>query len=89
MHPVSPMDQSPALKEINGHGKQPHEENGINYKMENIKHEKQLTNTMNGDNASSDKIVLPVEMAGMVPLRTLIGKMINKAHADLMTLTDT
>ncbi|ORZ18119.1 mediator complex subunit MED14-domain-containing protein [Absidia repens] len=25
----------------------------------------------------------------MVPLRTLVGKMINKAHADLMTLTDT
>ncbi|KAI8329293.1 mediator complex subunit MED14-domain-containing protein [Chlamydoabsidia padenii] len=28
-------------------------------------------------------------MASMVPLRTLVGKMINKSHAELMTLTDT
>jgi hypothetical protein len=35
------------------------------------------------------KAVLPVEMASMVPLRTLVGKLIHKAHADLMTLTDT
>ncbi|KAI8150222.1 mediator complex subunit MED14-domain-containing protein [Fennellomyces sp. T-0311] len=36
-----------------------------------------------------EKIVLPNEMASMVPLQVLIGKMIRKAHADLMTLTDT
>ncbi|KAI8985388.1 mediator complex subunit MED14-domain-containing protein [Pilobolus umbonatus] len=38
---------------------------------------------------NEEKIVLPVEMASMVPLKTLIGKMIYKSHADLMTLTDT
>ncbi|KAI8064780.1 mediator complex subunit MED14-domain-containing protein [Gongronella butleri] len=39
--------------------------------------------------AAKEKMELPVEMAGMVPLRLLIGKMVSKAYSDLMTLTDT
>lgn len=60
----------------NGHIK--HEEN-INgkHKLDGIKEEQE------------EKVVLPVEMASMVPLRALIGKLVHKAHADLMTLTDT
>ncbi|KAG0184516.1 mediator complex subunit [Apophysomyces sp. BC1034] len=53
--------------------------------------QKQEQEAGNGEHeASSDeKIVLPVEMASMVSLRNLVGKMIYKSHADLMTLTDT
>lgn len=40
-------------------------------------------------NTKEEKIVLPNEMASMVPLQLLVGKVIRKAHADLMTLTDT
>ncbi|KAI9273703.1 mediator complex subunit MED14-domain-containing protein [Sporodiniella umbellata] len=36
-----------------------------------------------------EKVVLPVEMASMIPLKSLIGKLIHKSYADLMTLTDT
>lgn len=41
------------------------------------------------EESNNEKVVLPVEMACMVPLRTLIGKLVHKAHADLMTLVDT
>lgn len=60
-----------------------------------IKHEeningKQIKNKLNGlKEEQEEKVVLPVEMASMVPLRALIGKLVHKAHADLMTLTDT
>lgn len=41
----------------------------------------------NGD--ADNKVVLPNEMACMVPLKILVGKLIRKAYEDLMTLTDT
>jgi hypothetical protein len=44
---------------------------------------------INGKSTVEEKVVLPVEMASMVSLRALIGKLIHKSHADLMTLTDT
>lgn len=59
-----------------------------------VKHEEKI----NGERISTsdglkgdpeEKAVLPVEMASMIPLRAVIGKLIHKAHADLMTLTDT
>lgn len=99
MHSVSPMDNLPLGKEANGHGKQSNEldnnNNGltpIEEKKEQQKHKQQKQETIytNGNsNDSIEKIVLPVEMASMVPLRTLTGKMINKAHADLINLTET
>jgi hypothetical protein len=62
-----------------------------------VKQQQQHTDEMNGTKSSNttqqqqseEKVVLPVEMACMVPLRTLIGKLIHKSHSDLMTLTDT
>ncbi|CAO3599157.1 unnamed protein product [Absidia cylindrospora] len=95
MHSVSPMDNLPLGKEANGYEKQSNEidnNNGLTFideKKEQQKHIQQTTYTNGDSNHSKEKIVLPVEMASMVPLRTLVGKMINKAHADLMTLTDT
>lgn len=44
---------------------------------------------INSKSSSEEKVVLPVEMASMVSLRALIGKLVHKSHADLMTLTDT
>jgi hypothetical protein len=44
---------------------------------------------INGKSSLEEKVVLPVEMASMVSLRALIGKLVHKSHADLMTLTDT
>jgi hypothetical protein len=38
---------------------------------------------------TEEKIVLPVEMASMVSLKSLIGKLVHKSYSDLMTLTDT
>lgn len=49
----------------------------------------QKTTTMTSNNDNEEKVVLPVEMASMVPLKALIGKLIHKAHADLITLTET
>jgi hypothetical protein len=97
MHPVSPMDDKTHIStDVNGYGKQqqhlPQENNGFDDKngthiSSNKEQQRPLTN---GDNTPlPKKIVLPVEMASMVPLRTLVGKMIHKAHADMMTLTDT
>lgn len=40
-------------------------------------------------NGNVERIALPNEMASMVPLQVLIGKMVNKTYADLQTLTDT
>lgn len=40
-------------------------------------------------NGNVEKIALQNEMASMVPLQVLIGKMVNKTYADLQTLTDT
>lgn len=78
MQPIlSPTEDLEATK-TNGYTK--HEE--INGKPLNAIQE---TNKDDKD----EKVVLPVEMASMVPLKALIGKLIHKAHADLMTLTDT
>lgn len=41
------------------------------------------------EEGEEEKVVLPVEMACMVPLKTMIGKLVRKSHADLMTLVDT
>lgn len=38
---------------------------------------------------NQEKIVLPVEMASMISLKSLIGKLVHKSYADLLTLTDT
>ncbi|KAI8967316.1 mediator complex subunit MED14-domain-containing protein [Mycotypha africana] len=43
----------------------------------------------NNDEKETEKIALPVEMACMVPLRVMLGKLVHKAHSDLMTLVDT
>lgn len=62
--------------------------------------EQQLTSTqtngyvkqVNGTPKSKpnqEKIVLPVEMASMISLKSLIGKLVHKSYADLLTLTDT
>ncbi|SAM07877.1 hypothetical protein [Absidia glauca] len=89
-------DKTQISTEVNGYGKQqqhlPQTNNGFddtNGTHINSNKEQQRP-LVNGDNTPvPKKIVLPVEMASMVPLRTLVGKMIHKAHADLMTLTDT
>ncbi|GAN01025.1 mediator of RNA polymerase II transcription subunit 14-like [Mucor ambiguus] len=83
MQPVlSPKDEIESTK-TNGYIK--HEE--INGKPLNAVQETTTTMTSNNDN--EEKVVLPVEMASMVPLKALIGKLIHKAHADLITLTET
>lgn len=90
-------DKTQISTEVNGYGKQqqhlPQANNGFDDNngthISNSSKEQQRS-FANGDNTPlPKKIVLPVEMASMVPLRTLVGKMIHKAHADLMTLTDT
>ncbi|KAI8368341.1 mediator complex subunit MED14-domain-containing protein [Choanephora cucurbitarum] len=47
------------------------------------------TSHLDEPSKDKEKIVLPVEMASMVPLRTLIAKLVHKSYADLLTLTDT
>ena len=98
MQPISQSDENQRPMETNGHI----QENGNNGKKTtstttttiNNTHDASTTTIMkqNGNHTITDeqqKITLPNEMACMVPLKTLIGKMIRKAHADLMTLTDT
>ncbi|KAF7726089.1 mediator complex subunit [Apophysomyces ossiformis] len=89
MQPISQTEQPDnGTTEINGHVIQQHEFNGQKASM---LMQKQQQETQNGEHEVSgeEKIVLPVEMASMVSLRSLVGKMIYKSYADLMTLTDT
>lgn len=79
---LSPTEEIESAK-TNGYAK--HEE--INGKPVNAVQETATTKTSNNDH--EEKVVLPVEMASMVPLKALIGKLIHKAHADLITLTET
>ena len=81
MRPDSETNDDRRTMDTNGHTV----ENGRG-KMGTINHHD--VKQQNG-NRPDEKIVLPNEMASMVPLQVLIGKMIRKAHADLMTLTDT
>ncbi|KAL0095351.1 mediator complex subunit MED14-domain-containing protein [Phycomyces blakesleeanus] len=84
MQTISQTKHNQETTETNGHVKQDHK-NGKKAEVltEILPHSEQTQI----DHA--DKVVLPVEMASMVPLRVLIGKMVRKSHADLMTLTDT
>lgn len=75
MQPILSTDDTEAMTQSNGNVQDMDEMNGTNLK--HTKHE------------DKEKVVLPVEMACMVPLRALIGKLVHKSHADLMTLTDT
>ncbi|KAF1797445.1 mediator complex subunit MED14-domain-containing protein [Mucor lusitanicus] len=81
---LSPTEEIESTK-TNGYAK--HEE--INGKPLNAVQETTTTTTMSSSSESEERVVLPVEMASMVPLKALMGKLIHKAHADLITLTET
>lgn len=82
MQPILSTDDTEPITQPNGHVQSIGGMNGTE-KVSLMKTDD------NNENGQDEKIVLPVEMACMVPLRTLIGKLIHKSHADLMTLTDT
>jgi hypothetical protein len=46
-------------------------------------------NNPNDQSNTSQQLTLPNEMAGMVPLKLVIGKLIHQCYADLHELADT
>ncbi|KAI8087237.1 mediator complex subunit MED14-domain-containing protein [Thamnidium elegans] len=85
MQPISSTDDTEPITQSNGYVQPMDNINGTDSKLTMTaatKKDKTIEETQ-------EKVVLPVEMACMVPLRALIGKLIHKSHADLMTLTDT
>lgn len=87
MLPISQTGENQGSTETNGHGVHEDSINGKNAVADFAHSDNEIRNgECNGNEA---KIVLPTEMASMVSLRTLIGKLIRKGYADLMTLTDT
>ncbi|KAI8372823.1 mediator complex subunit MED14-domain-containing protein [Radiomyces spectabilis] len=87
MQAISQLDHSNKDSGVNGHADTNDNMTGRTSPSPVNHHHPQEHKTRDADN--DNDVVLPVEMACMVSLRALVGKMVQKAYAELMTLTDT
>lgn len=87
MQPILSTDNTEPITQSNGYVKQSDDMDGVKTIISNDNRGED--NNEKQKEKNSEKVVLPVEMACMVPLRALIGKLVHKSHADLITMTDT